>query len=751
VASPAPYQPLIARPGGLRCLPEQWYNPTVNTVTALPRVENLLRRVSSYRPEADLELIRRAYTFASIAHQGQKRASGDIYITHPLAVAEVVAELEADEEAVAAALLHDTLEDTSTTQAELVAAFGQEIAQLVAGVTKLGQIDFRTRQERQAGNLRKMLLAMAKDLRVILIKLCDRLHNMRTLRALPEEKRRAVSQETLHIFAPIAHRLGVWRLKWELEDLSLRHLDPEAYERIGRMVARTRSEREETIREAIGQLEERLPQAGIPAEIKGRPKHFYSIYQKLQREGVDFEQIMDLEAIRVIVNTVPDCYAVLGVVHEMWLPLPDMFTDYIAKPKPNLYRALHTKVLGPHESPMEVQIRTWDMHRTAEYGVAAHWRYKEGGRDTSDQKLAWLRQLLELQTELKNPGEWLESLQIDLFKDQVFVFTPKGDVIDLPAESTPIDFAYRIHTDVGNHAVGARVNAKMVPLSYRFKNGDVVEVLTAKHSPGPSLDWLSFVVTSQAKSKIKGWYRRLRREENITRGREALEEEIRRMGLSPADLNLTERLEQIASRFNCPGPEDLLAAIGYGEVTAETVAHRLRDEEQGKRELAHPTAPAQPAPEGAVPVQISASAADKDLLFRLSRCCSPVPGDQIGGYVTRGRGVAVHREDCPNLVSSRSHEPERVMPLQWSRAAAGAFATHVRVEALDRVGLLNDILGITSTHKLNIRSANVRTTAGKMAYINLVLDIANTGQLQAVLDEVLALSDVVRVHRVRPG
>jgi len=721
----------------------------MNTSTTLPRAENLLRRVASYRPDADLDLIRRAYEFASAAHQGQKRASGDVYITHPLAVAEVLAELEVDEEAIAAALLHDTIEDTSTTAEELRATFGEHITRLVEGVTKLGRIDFRTREERQATNLRKMLLAMAQDLRVILIKLCDRLHNMRTLRALPEEKRRSIAQETLHIFAPIAHRLGVWRLKWELEDLSLRQLDPEAYERIGRLVARTRSEREEAIRQAISMLEERLAAAGIPAEIKGRPKHFYSIYQKMQRGAVDFEQIMDLEAIRVIVNTVADCYAVLGIAHEMWLPLPDMFTDYIAKPKPNLYRALHTKVVGPHQLPMEVQIRTWDMHRTAEYGVAAHWRYKEGGRDPADQKLAWLRQLLELQSELKDPGEWLQSLQLDLFKEQVFVFTPKGDVIDLPADSTPIDFAYRIHTDVGHHAVGARVNGKMVPLGYRFKNGDVVEVVTAKNSSGPSLDWLSFVATSQAKSKIKGWYRRLRREENISRGRSALEEEYRRMGLAAGEPGREERLEAIAQRFNCPTVDDLLAAIGYGEVTAETVAHRLRDEEQHRTQVIPPSE--EPEYVRQVDTQVSAGGADKDMLFRLSRCCSPVPGDPIMGYITRGRGVTVHRADCPNLVVAQTQEKERVLPLSWSRSGSALYPAHVRVEALDRVGLLNDILGIVSAQKINIRSANVRTTESKMAYINLVLDIAQVGDLDAVVERISALSDVVRVHRVRPG
>ena len=497
-------------------------------------IGDLLELAARYNPEVDRALLRRAYEFAMEAHDDQKRLTGEAYVVHPLEVAKLLTELEMDDATLAAALLHDVVEDTGRELKDVQAAFGQEIAGLVDGVTKLRRIQFDTGRARQAENLRRMLLAMAQDLRVILIKLADRLHNMRTLDPLPKERRIEVAQETLQILAPIAHRLGVWRFKWELEDLALQHLEPRKYREIAQAVARTLEERETAIREAIAQLRERLTEMGIEAEIEGRPKHFYSIYLKMQKEAVDFDQILDLEAIRVIVNTETECYTVLGVVHSLWLPLPDMFTDYVAKPKSNMYQSLHTKAVGPNGAPMEVQIRTWAMHRRAEYGVAAHWRYKEGrgGDLEADTKLSWLRQLLDLHTDLRDPHEWLESLKLDLFTDQVFVFTPKGDVIDLPAGSTPVDFAYRIHTEVGNRCVGAKANGRMVPLDYVFKNGDVAEIMTSSRPEArPSLDWLSFVASSQARSRIKSWYRRAQREESVDRGRERLEEECSRLGI----------------------------------------------------------------------------------------------------------------------------------------------------------------------------------------------------------------------------
>ncbi|MDH4179807.1 MAG: bifunctional (p)ppGpp synthetase/guanosine-3',5'-bis(diphosphate) 3'-pyrophosphohydrolase, partial [Armatimonadota bacterium] len=587
-----------------------------------------------------------------------------------------------------------------------------------------------------------------KDLRVILIKLADRLHNMRTLDPLPEEQRLEVAQETLQILAPIAHRLGVWRLKWELEDLALRHLDAEKYEEITHLVARSREERVATIRGAIEQLQGRLGEMGIEAQIEGRPKHFHSIYQKMQKEAVDFDQILDLEAIRVIVNTETECYTALGVVHSLWLPLPDMFTDYIAKPKSNMYQSLHTKVIGPHGGPIEVQIRTWAMHRRAEYGVAAHWRYKEGrgGDLETDTKLSWLRQLLDLHTDLRDPHEWLESLKLDLFKDQVFVFTPKGDVIDLPAGSTPVDFAFRIHTEVGNQCVGAKVNGRIVPLNYVFRNGDVAEILTSSRPDArPSLDWLAFAASSQAKSRIKAWYRRAQREESIGRGRERLEEECQRLGVEPGEMLAEKKLEELARRLSYSTAEDLYAAVGYGDLAGETVIRRLRGEPtkaKKKRRAARQE-------QGSLRVAISAGGVT-DVLFRLSRCCAPVPGDVIVGFVTRGRGVTVHRADCRNLPYYSRREPSRLVPLEWTLTEDAYFPVGVDVYALDRVGLMSDITSIISARKTNILEAQVRTGGKpKMARFSLTLEVKNLDHLRGIMDRIAALSDVVRVDRAR--
>ena len=713
----------------------------------LPKLELLLDQVRAYRPDADVALLERAYTFALRAHEGQMRLSGHPYITHPFEVARILAELELDDATIAAGLLHDVIEESPQTRERVRAEFGDEITDLVEGVSKLSQIDFASQEEKQVQNLRKMLLAMAKDLRVVLIKLADRVHNMRTLKPLPEARQHAVAQETLQLFAPIAHRLGVWRIKWELEDLALKHLDADAYQQIARKVARSRSQRERTIRSAIKQLRERLEAEEIEAEIVGRPKHFYSIYQKMQQQSVDFSQILDLQAMRVIVNSVEECYAVLGHVHRLWLPLPDMFTDYIAKPKTNLYQGLHTKVFGPNGEPIEVQIRTREMHRTAEYGVAAHWRYKEGDGDADfDRKLTWLRQFLDYQVDLKDPNEWLESLKIDLFKDQVFVFTPRGDVLDLPAGSTPIDFAYRIHTELGHHCTGARVNAKLVPLSYVFRNGDVAEILTSRNAR-PSLDWLSFVATSQAKNRIRAWYRKQNREENIASGRQALEAVCRRHGLKPAEVISAERLQPVAAKLNQASVDDLLAAIGYGEVPAETVLHRLR-EADGHPPIAAPR-PARPAAQGTLRVGVSAKGAD-NLLIRLSRCCAPIPGDAIVGFVTRGRGVAVHRADCPNVARLRQSDPARIAEVDWTLSGEAYYPATIRVEALDRVGLLSDVLAVTTVQQINIRNAKVLTdTKTKPASIVLTLDITGLKQLESVMAQLDRIGDVLRVHRAR--
>lgn len=714
-------------------------------------LQALLDRVASYNSEVDRELLTRAYEFSAEAHAGQKRLTGDEFVSHPLAVAALLAELEMDQSTIAAGLLHDVVEDTGHGLDELKAKFGGEIAALVDGVTKLRRIQFDTRKEHQAENLRRMLLAMAKDLRVILIKLADRLHNMRTLAPLPADRKRDVAQETLHVFAPIAHRLGIWRYKWELEDLALRHLEPDKYHEIVGAVSQTREDRVSVIERSVAQLRSRLDEMGVDAEIDGRPKHFYSIYRKMQSQSVDFDQILDLEAIRVIVNTESECYTALGVVHSLWLPLPNMFTDYIAKPKPNMYQSLHTKVIGTHGQPMEVQIRTWAMHRRAEYGIAAHWRYKEGttGDLEAEAKLSWLRQILDLHSDLRDPQEWLESLKIDLFKDQVFVFTPKGDVIDLPAGSTPIDFAYRIHSQVGNTCVGARVNGKMAPLSHVFENGDVAEIITTSR-PGarPSLDWLSFAQTSQAKSRIKGWYRREHRDESIARGKEKLHEECQRLGAPAAEMLHEHALEELAPKLNYASVEDVYAGIGYGDLSAESVVRRLRGE------APKPATKKRPArkDQGSLRLAVSVGGVT-DIMFRLSRCCAPVPGDPIVGFVTRGRGVTVHRADCPNVSYYAKREPGRMTALEWTLSQDAYFQVVIQVEALDRVGLLTDITSIISAASTNIVQARV-TTGGnrpKTARFDLTLEVKDLKHLRVLMDRIAALSDVLRVDRSRRG
>ncbi len=720
------------------------------TTTEKPRtgIEELIERAASYNADVDRDLLTRAYEFAAEAHRGQKRLTGEEYMVHPLAVAKLLTELEMDDTTLAGALLHDVVEDTGITLEEVRRQFGPEVALLVDGVTKLRRIQFESGRERQAENLRRMLLAMAQDLRVILIKLADRLHNMRTLQPLPEQRRREVAQETLQILAPIAHRLGIWRLKWELEDLSLRYLDPDKYHEISQAVARTRDERVAAITEGISQLGARLREMGIDAHIEGRPKHFYSIYQKMQKQAVDFDQILDLEAIRVIVNTETECYTVLGVVHSLWLPLPDMFTDYIAKPKPNMYQSLHTKVIGPGGSPMEIQIRTWAMHRRAEYGVAAHWRYKEGraGDLEADTKLSWLRQLLDLHTDLRDPHEWLESLKLDLFKDQVFVFTPKGDVIDLPAGSTPVDFAYRIHTEVGHRCVGARVNGRMVPLNYVFRNGDVVEIITSSRPEArPSLDWLSFVASSPARSRIKAWYRRAQRDESIVRGRERLEEECGRLGID-SETTLTEKaLNAVATRLGYLSIDDVYAAVGYGDIAAETVIRRIRGEQPKTQRKKEPSKSEQ----GSLRVAISAGGVT-DVLFRLSRCCAPVPGDPIVGFITRGRGVTVHRANCPNVGYYSRREPDRLVTLEWTLTPDAYFPVSIEVDALDRVGLASDVTSIVSNRGMNILEAKVSTGGKpKMARISLRVEVKGLAQLHDLMNRIGALSDVLRVERAR--
>ena len=713
-------------------------------------VDTVLHKAEAYDPLADTALIRRAYGFAAQAHDGQKRLSGEPYIIHPLAVADVLTDVQADHNTIAAGLLHDTIEDCDVTGGQLVEGFGLEIARLVEGVTKLTRIDFGTQQEEQAENFRKMLLAMAEDVRVIVIKLADRLHNMQTLDVFPEKRRQEVAAETLQIFAPLAHRLGIWHLKWQLEDLCLRYLEPAAYDNITHQVARQRAEREGDVQQVIAQLEEALRQKGIEATVYGRLKHFYSIYLKMQREGIGLDQIFDLTAIRVLVRSIADCYAALGTVHDLWVPLPGMFTDYIAKPKPNRYQSLHTKVLTADGRTMEVQIRTWDMHRTAEHGVAAHWRYKEGGQETDfDRKMDWLRQLLELETDLKDSHEFLESLKMDLFRDEVFVFTPEGDVIDLPAGSGPLDFAYRIHTMVGHRCVGAKVNGRMVSLDYVFKNGDICEIVTGAKAK-PSMDWLKLLKTSHARGKVRQFFRKEQREENIQRGRELLDREIRRLSHEEQDLINLDRLREVALTRNYATAEDVLAAIGYGGLDAETTVQRLREEPAKPETIAEQAQLLLLAPDerkrGPAKIGVSVGGVD-NIQFTLAKCCAPVPGDRIVGYITRGRGLAIHRADCKNLRAHQRRSPERVRDLEWTSEVEATYPVEVHIRAFERPGLLTDITGIITARQLSIVRADVHPQDSHSASIRLELHVHSTTEVDEIIRRIRSLSDVWDVHR----
>ena len=709
-------------------------------------VNDLVTKVQQYDPSLDGAWLTRVYDVADQAHDGQRRASGESYIAHPLAVADILADLEMDRATIAAALLHDVVEDTAISIEEVAAQFGAEIATLVDGVTKLTRIPYQSKEDAQVENLRKMFLAMAKDIRVIIIKLADRLHNMRTLSSLPASKQQSIARETIEIYAPIAHRLGIWRVKWDLEDLSLRYLDPDAYRDIAERVAKKRNEREDAVAVVIADLKRDFEKVGLRADVTGRPKHFYSIHKKMLK-GRDFSTIYDLTAVRVITDSVKDCYGALGVVHAMWKPLPGRFKDYIAMPKPNMYQSLHTTVVGPGGDPLEVQIRTWEMHRTSEYGIAAHWRYKEAGKnDDFDTKLTWLRSLLEWQNDMRDSRTFMENLKLDLFDTQVFVFSPKGDVFSMPASSTPLDFAYQVHTDVGHHCVGAKVNGKIVPLDSTLKNGDIAEILVNKSSR-PSLDWLSVVKTSGAKHKIKQYFRKERKEENTLAGQESVEQELARAGLR-LDLARGEAIEKVAHKLNYPSATDLFAAIGFGDVNAPHVVQRLREETKADNVV---DIAALPRPASTRRVARNASgiriAGVDDVLVRLSKCCSPVPGDPIMGFVTIGRGVSVHRADCPNTAYMNA-APERILEASWLDRSAITHAVDIEIEAGDRPGLLQDVMGVAAELKTQISSVNARVKRDKSALISLTAQINDLAHLQKLLHKIGALKDVRNVWRV---
>ncbi len=714
-------------------------------------VSGVLNRITASVAQEDRELIERAYEVAERAHAGQTRASGEPYIVHSLAVALMLADLHLDPKTIAAGLLHDVPEDTSVTIDQVRDMFGEEVASLVDGVTKLSQIDRLSSEgrtsveEQRAESLRKMFLAMVHDVRVVLIKLADRLHNMRTLGALPEDKRRRIAQETLDIFAPLANRLGFWQLKWELEDLSFRYLDPEMYHEIAQRIAERRGDRERQIAQVAAILKERLHEAGIEAEVDGRPKHIYSIYRKMQRKGLDFDQIYDVQGVRVIVDTVTDCYASLGVVHSLWTPIPGEFDDYIATPKDNMYQSLHTAVVGPDGKPLEVQIRTHEMHRTAEYGIAAHWRYKEGGKQRDlafEKKIAWLRSLMEWRQEVASASEFLDSMKTDVFQDRVYVFTPKGEIIDLPAGSTPIDFAYHIHSEIGDRCRGAKVNGRLVSLDYQLRTGDQVEIITAKRG-GPSRDWLNphlgYVKTSRAQQKIRQWFKKQDRAENIAQGRAIVERELKRLGLE--DVNL----EQLGRALQYDKVDDLFAAVGYGDVSIQNLTTKaLEIEREVAAELPlPPTTPQRPPTVSTSEVTVTGVG---NLLTTLAKCCNPLPGDDIVGYITRGRGVTIHRRDCPNLLARTDRE--RLIQVDWGVAKRQTYPVKIEVSAYDRGGLLRDIAAVVADEKASMSAVNARTDKrDNTAIFTATLEIEDIDQLSRILTRIYRLPNVLEVRR----
>ncbi|MDO8880786.1 MAG: bifunctional (p)ppGpp synthetase/guanosine-3',5'-bis(diphosphate) 3'-pyrophosphohydrolase [Coriobacteriia bacterium] len=722
-------------------------------------LEGIEAQVRSYNPSADLRGIEEAYAFALEHHAGQMRKSGEPFISHPLEVAMILAGLNLDTPTLMAAILHDVVEDSAVSLKEIRKRFGDEVAVLVDGVTKLGRIKFDSLAEAQSQNLRKMLIAMAKDIRVILIKLADRLHNMRTLAALPEEKQHQKAIETMEIYAPLAHRLGISSIKWELEDLAFYYLEPRKFAQIQKMVAESRAAREAYLHQVIDQLSGELSAIGVESEIAGRPKHLYSIYQKMTHRGKDFSEIYDLIALRVIVESVKDVYGALGTVHSIWKPVPGRFKDYVAMPKFNMYQSLHTTVIGPAGRPLEIQIRTEEMHRTAEYGIAAHWRYKEGGRadEAFDERLSWLRQMLEWQTELKDPREFMEALKIDLFEDEVFVFSPKGDVISLRRGSTPIDFAYMIHTEVGHHCVGAKVNGSIVTLDYELQMGDRVEILTNKNS-WPSRDWLSIVKTSSARSKIRSHFSKASREDDLQHGKDELMKVLRKQGLGVGWSSLSKALETVASDMNLQAGDDLLAAIGSGKQSPKQVVTKLI------KILAKDATVTLPAePEIPTPILQPSRAARRrksetgvkvrgidDVLVRLAHCCNPVPGDIIVGFVTRGRGVSVHRDDCPNARELTHSSPERMLEVEWDTATSTTYQVEILIEALDRTRLLQDISIALADAGVNVLSAAVSTDKQGVAYLRFLFELGNMEQLQKVLSTVRGVDGVFDARRTMP-
>lgn len=703
----------------------------------------LMESLGAHLPAADLTMVERAFDLAVEAHRRQVRVSGEPYVLHPIASAQILADLGIDPVAVAAALLHDVPEDTEYSLADVEERFGPEIAHLVDGVTKLSKFSTHTHEQQQAENIRKMFLAMADDIRVVLIKLADRLHNMRTLGALAPEKQQRIARQTMEIYAPLAERLGIWQIKWELEDLAFKALEPDSYRELARLLDARRKSREGYIEQAIETLRPRLAEAGIEAELQGRAKHIYSIHKKMQRKGAEFGEIYDVYAIRLLVHEIRDCYAALGIVHALWRPIPGQFDDYIAVPKNNLYQSLHTAVIALDGKPLEIQIRTHAMHQVSEVGIAAHWRYKEGSRSERDYdaKLAWLRQLMEWQRDVSDHDatEFVEGIKLDIFQDQVFVFTPRGDVKDLPAGATPLDFAYRIHTDVGHRTIGAKVNNRLVPLDYRLKNGDIVEIVTTKGEHGPSRDWLAIVRTSQAREKIRQWFKKKDRAENVVHGRESLDRELRRLARTSVAQIGAEKILEVARGYGHDNADDFFAAIGYGAVGPQQVVGRLGVLDDGQAAL--PTvAPAQPARTGGVRVK-----GVGDLLVRFARCCHPIPGDPIQGFITRGKGITVHIRSCPTVRNER--EVSRLIDVEWESAPTQTYPIAIRIEAYDRTGLLSEVTQVMAENRVNILAAGVAVAPDHTATLTMTLQVASVAQLAKVMARVEGLKDVLTVQR----
>ena len=716
--------------------------------------------VHSYLGDDECDQIMKAFTLADKAHEGQFRASGEPYIMHPLAVAEILAHLQIDHITLIAALLHDVVEDTEYTKEDIEKLFGAEVAFLVDGVTKLNQFQYETKEDRQMENYRKMILAMAKDVRVVVIKLGDRLHNMRTLKHMRSDKQKRIAKETLEIFAPLAHRLGIFNVKWELEDLSFRYLEPDKYYDLVDQMKQKRQAREDIVNDTMEQLTKALGEAGIKADIKGRPKHFYSIYKKMKKDNRDLSQIYDLLAVRVIVDTVPDCYAVLGIAHSIWKPLPYRFKDYISMPKSNMYQSLHTTVIGTMGQPVEIQIRTWEMHRVSEYGVAAHWRYKEGNKGADkefDQKVAWLRQVLEWQ-DTSNPKELVNALKLDVFSGEVFVFTPKGDVVKLPIGSVPLDFAYRVHTDVGHRCVGAKVNGKIVPLDYTLQNGDIVDIITSKTGK-PSLDWLNIVGSSESKNKIRNWFKRENKEENIEKGLEALEREAKHLNYSWKELCSDNRIQQVVKQLKSNTENELYAACGYGGIPVSTVLLRLVELYKKSKEHEDARKTTEQIIEK-LKVQGAKKAkngtgvlvkGEPGVMVRMAKCCNPVPGDDIIGYITRGRGVSVHRSDCTSL----GHTPEdleRMIEVSWDEASSESFHVGIDIQAYDRSGILMEVMAVLSELKITITNMNAKVLENtKNVMINIVVEIRDISQLDFVMTKLRRIREVYTVQRSKGG